>query len=72
MNGEQTLNYKSECQRETTNLTETIVTDICNGKVQHVPNGSIDIAGTLLVGILLIVVVVACITFTVAAIRDSF
>lgn len=72
MNGEQTLNYESKCQRETTNLTETIVTDICNGKVQHVPNGIMDIGFMLLVGVMLISIAGMFIGFATMMFRETF
>jgi hypothetical protein len=48
-----TLNQNiAECLRETTNFTETVVTNICNGTVTHIANGTAGTTGIiLLIGI---------------------
>lgn len=35
----------SECLKETSNLTEKIITNVCNGKVTTVPFGTLDLFG---------------------------
>lgn len=52
-----TLN-NTACLIQKTNLTETVVTNVCTGEVTDVPHGTADYIGPAIIGILLVALAV--------------
>ena len=60
MNGEQTLNYKSECLKTQSNFQSQTIFDVCKGTNTTIPVGSMDLTITVVV-ITFVLVIIFCI-----------